>query len=1088
MTFENGKLKLLNNLQIDTIDDLFDQKAVFDHFYKKLWDLRLELGKEIRDMNSVPDNIALMEAQHIIDRIIFTYFICEKGLITEKTHGKISGEELFSGIIGQLSDENESWEYLKRLFFEQFAKSGAPDLDCGADVYIHTPYLNGGLFRPKNVVRTSEEDLIIEFDWNKIFDPLNKYTWIIEDEIPDHEGEYEGNLTPEIIGHIYEKFVITMETLDEIRLDELEISKSGDLKKGNKKIGAYYTPEYITEYISRKTITPTLYEKLGLKEEPEFDDFINNYDAGTLLKALEIINKLTICDPACGSGAFLIKAGEILLEYKTNILKKVKKEIDRYELKKQIIIKNLYGVDIQEGAVEICKLRLWLWLISSADIEKVEALPNIEYNFRVGNTLIGWFDEKLTQISINNPLNAEIVGIFKGLIAIADEKDEKKLERAQLLLKGYNLEQYIESFHLIYTIYRNSEGRKAEKLKNIIEEIRSSIYNSINLPLRNYINHSIKSNYNKNKPPITEDVFEEFLPFHWKIDFGQIIKKGGFDVIIGNPPYIRNRELNNSEKKVLNTYKSADGQYDIYQLFFERSISLIKNQSYLGFITSNKYAITNYGKKLRKLILDNNKIISILDVSNIDVFKEVSTYPYVIILKKESNEDERNQNSIKIFKIESEDDISKKTYKKIFQSIFLEDTDYSFNIRLDNDKISLIKKLKEDTVSLGDIVVIKETVHTGNIRDKLITNSKIDSKTKKLLRGKDCQRYYKEWNNLWIVTDQSVVDKSKGEYATIPDDSFFEQPKLFLREIANRITACYDDEDYYSLNKAYVINSKDKLFDLKYILGLINSKLLNWFYRINFESAHVRGGYLQFKIQYTKQLPIKICSMDCQLPFINLVDRMILLNNQKIDLINLYNQSLSNSSLNSKLKSLKHYIDPKNSDDYFIDIENTENLIDHQKTGIIRNYDISAESNSLILKVGYANGNYEDVLKMEFKDPIYKEFFYESIYQHINGKTKAYKGKKEILETVLKDIKIPWSSNNNKDDSKEIKTLMKKIAIEYDKLLSSKYRSSVVTELNLPNINKEIFSIDLKLDNAVNDLYGLEDFEVGLINRGQKYG
>jgi len=1079
--YVKGKLKVLNNLSKNSINDLFDQKAVFDYFYRKLWDLRLDLGKELRDKNNLSDNKSLMAAQHIIDRIIFTYFICEKNLVTLNGETPLDSRTLFSSI----SKMPEPWGCLKNLFFEQFAKKKSSPLLLGKNAQIVTPYLNGGLFRPKKIGEISEIDLKIGYtkeQWQKLFEPFNKYTWIIEDEIPDHEGEYEGNLTPEIIGHIYEKFVISIETLEEINLDDLNISSKGDLKKGNKKIGAYYTPEYITEYISRKTITPHILEKLGIKEELEFDDLVNNNDTKTLKKILEIIDELTICDPACGSGAFLIKAGEILLEYKVKILKQtLEGKINRYNLKKQIIVNNLHGVDIQEGAVEICKLRLWLWLISSADSKKVEALPNIEYNFRVGNALIGWFDENLSQISIDNPLNDEIKGIFKGLIAVADEEDEKLLERAELLLKGYNLEKYIESYYLIYTIYRKSDGRKAEKLKNIIEEIRLSIYNSINLPLRDYLNKKIKPNYNKNKPPITEDLFLEFLPFHWKIDFGQILKNGGFDILIGNPPYIRNRELKIAEKKVLNTYKSADGQYDIYQLFFERSISLIKNKAYLGFITSNKYAIASYGKKLRKLILDNNKIVSILDVSNIDVFKEVSTYPYVIILKKESNEDLRNKNLIKISKIESEDDIKTETNKHINQRIFLENKDNLFNIRLDKNKIALIKKLMEQSIPLGDITVIKETVHTGNIRDKLIKTSEINSKTKKLLRGKDCQRYYKEWNNLWILTDQSIIDKSKKEYATIPNNSFFEQSKLFLREIANQITACYDDEGYYSLNKAYVINRKDENFDLKYILGLINSRLLSWFYRVNFESAHVRGGYLQFKIQYTAQIPIKVCSELCQQSIINLVDDMILLNNQKIDIINLYDEFLVDSPLNNKLKSLNYYINDKNCEDYFIDNNKIEYLIDEKKTALIRNYKIFGTNNSIILSVGYADGSSEDVIKVEFKNPLYKEFFYESIFKLINGKTKSYKTPKNVLKSVLNDIKIPWSSKSDMENSKEIKVLMNHITLAFEKLLISKYKKSKITELNLSKISNEIVDIDLKIDKAVNEVYGLNDNEIRII-------
>ena len=107
------------------------------------------------------------------------------------------------------------------------------------------------------------------------------------------------------------------------------------------------------------------------------------------------------------------------------------------------------------------------------------------------------------------------------------------------------------------------------------------------------------------------------------------------------------------------------------------------------------------------------------------------------------------------------------------------------------------------------------------------------------MKGKDCQRYYYDWKGLWLIADKSIINKSKKEYATIPDSSYFETPKLFLREIAEKITACYDDEHYYSLNKAYVILLKGNEVSLKYLLGLLNSRLLSWFFRIQFSLLYI---------------------------------------------------------------------------------------------------------------------------------------------------------------------------------------------------------------------------------------------------------
>jgi len=367
--------------------------------------------------------------------------------------------------------------------------------------------------------------------------------------------------------------------------------------------------------------------------------------------------------------------------------------------------------------------------------------------------------------------------------------------------------------------------------------------------------------------------------FKWEKEFEQIMDEGGFDVVIGNPPYIRNRELKEREKKFLSAvYETAEGQYDIYQLFFEKSIKLLKEDGLLGFITSNKYATTEYGKKLRKFILDNCKVLSIVDVSNIDVFKDASTYPYIIILQKTSKKDEIKNNKIKVSRISHENELYQIKPISIPQSNFSKDRNFIFNLNIIDS--GLIEKIKSNSVSLGDICEIREAIHTGNIREKVLFDQKKNEACKKVIGGRDISRYNCKWSGKWILYDPQIIDRKKGEYGNFPDRKYFENPKLLIRDISLRMTATYDDSRLYCLNTLYSVIPKKNVsnFDLKYILAIINSNLAHYFFKSQFSGAHVRGGYLRFKPMFTKQIPIKNISINEQQPFIKLVEKMLSLN------------------------------------------------------------------------------------------------------------------------------------------------------------------------------------------------------------------
>lgn len=717
-----SKIDRLNKIDDKGFDFIFQAgKDISGKFYESFKLKRNLLASSIE--NDVDPTEKYLIAQKIFDRFFFIYFLCHKGIIKFKDGRELSGKNLFSVI---MLNDDDFIVNLKRLF-KLFNTQDRDILEIG-DYQIVIPYLNGGLFRPDILKQDLKQDLKIILkneQWEGIFGFLNSYHWIIED-IKAIEEEEDKILTPEILGHVYERSVVEWEQKGFDEEAESAVKRITERKKK----GVYYTPESITDYISNNTIKPYLLDRLE-KKYNEIDDLIESENTNDIKKAIEVLDDIKVLDPACGSGAFLIKASEVLFALKRRLYYLVGKKKNSYDMKLDIITENIYGVDILSGAIEIAKLRFWLWLISDYEESKnkIQALPNIEYNLKVGNSLIGWLDEKLVQVPINTPLTDKVDGIFIGLIALSEGCETKDMKKARELLNNYDLNGYIEAYYILYTIYKRAHGPKAEKLRGILKMIRDSIYSTVSPAFLKHINGKIKPNYDTKKPPISNDDFDKFQAFHWRIDFGYILQNGGFDAIISNPPYIK--EYNN--KSAFDGIRWSEyykGKMDIWYFFACRGIDLLKpNIGHLSFIAQNNW-VTSYGASImRNKVIKDTKIVQLLDFGDFKVFKDAGI-----------------QTMIMIFKIDKKADNYNIDYRKLY---------YNKEVQFD-DVIDLLNKIENKYVEyLSPIIMRKAYI------DKLITfsNNKNQQLLEKIERKKNFYLDAKKEVAQGIVFPQNVLSK-----------------------------------------------------------------------------------------------------------------------------------------------------------------------------------------------------------------------------------------------------------------------------------------------------------------------------------------
>ncbi len=673
---KNTVLKKLNAIEYGSsaaiYDTLYDTQRVVEEFYEEFEALRTDLVQHVAGIPDDRGDAKQRYVQVVLDRMIFLYFIQEKRLLDRNSNYL---HEQPAAIVDDGEDRYE--QFYRPLFFDYLAeKNQHPNFGM-------LPYLNGGLFA-KNPVEEAFPDAKLggsATETNALFDDildfLSDWNWNVDERLDIVDPK---NLSPAILGHIFEQTV------------------------NQKEMGAYYTPEEITGFMSRRTIHPYLVDQLNEAVGAEYEAIDDVFgfagagagggaevlaDGGTMTPQVptenvqtthvetlyhDILKEAHVLDPAVGSGAFLLAAQDVLVDIYMQCIEffeQLERESRGWELesrtrdeleaidavgnaslfsKRTVILNNLYGVDIDEGAVEICKLRLWLSMVADIEDEprEVEPLPNIDFNIRQGNSLIGFTD--LMEVNSNGDASLTNYGYGIG------ESIEKKYE------------------DIIEAVEKHRAADSGDDATNWRKEAERHLDT-----YRDDLNEKVLKDFKEaGVEDITKDGVEDLSPFHWVLEFAIVYADGGFNVVVGNPPWDMlqprrdefftrydetfrtlppkakdelEEELREDEE-VQKAWKEYDesfklrsqfftdgheyelqwgeidgrtrtGRNDLSMLLLERTFDLTEDSGYVSQILPGKIFTNGTTKNLRVHLLEETSIESIVGFENKGIFKSV---------------------------------------------------------------------------------------------------------------------------------------------------------------------------------------------------------------------------------------------------------------------------------------------------------------------------------------------------------------------------------------------------------------------------------------------------------------------------------
>lgn len=839
-------------------------------------------------------NVGLELSITWINRILFLKLL-EAQLITYH-----KGDKSYSFLS---LDKIKNYDDLNSLFFQVLARKYDDRNQDVKKAFEKVPYLNSSLFEPTEIEQVT---LFISNLKDDKTIPVISSTVLKNDQ----GKKRTGNLTTlEYLFDFLNAYDFTSEGSEEIQEDNKSLINASVLglifeKINGYKDGSFFTPGFITMYMCRETIRKSVIQKFNETKKWNCSTVEELYDKIEDRKeANDIVNSIKICDPAVGSGHFLVSAlnemiavkndlkilqdrtGKRLKEYQVEVVNDelivtdeegelfdynpTNKESQRIQEtlfhEKQTIIENcLFGVDINPNSVKICRLRLWIELLKNAyykNAKELETLPNIDINIKCGNSLVSRFaiDSDLSQALKKSKWSIDSYRIAVDTYRNAESKEQKR-----------EMEKLIAD---IKSDFRSEISLNDPKVKKL-RKLSGDLFRLTNQGQLFEMSKKEKADWNKKVLQLTEEskkleteieeikankIFEN--AFEWRFEFPEVLNDDGafvgFDVVIGNPPYgVKPSDL---EKEYFNSMYSAPD--DIYTLFIELGLKIILVNSNISFINPITWLTGTKYRNTRNLFTDKNSLVKAINLPY-DIFADAYVDTGIYFFQRKVNEKsfvfEYNPKD----KIQIED-LRNIQFKTLERKAWAKKPDLKINLNESDN--SIFSKLDSTPTKLSDFT---ETAR-GILADKTDYKTEIAKDLKKVFTG-NLNRYTIDETFSFIKYDDNLKEKPKSY-------NFFTGERILVRRIISRqfrMMATFSDEEFVCKKDIYIIKLKDDTLNYKYVLALLNSTLLS-FYKTKNSGSAKKDDFTQITLGDIRQLPIPKIETAKQQPFIKLVGEIL---------------------------------------------------------------------------------------------------------------------------------------------------------------------------------------------------------------------